>query len=70
MKKDSAEHTSQNYDRKHAQNHIANNPRVTKDVQSKEDEYIEDEHIIDKRKEVRHEHTNHFTNRKGYGEKK
>ena len=42
--------TSQDYDRKHGEDHIANNPRAAKDIPNKED----------KRKEVRQEHTNHF----------
>ena len=52
--------TSQDYDRKHGADHIANNPRAVKDIPNKED----------KRKEVRQEHTNHFTNREGHPEKK
>jgi hypothetical protein len=60
MKKANDKHTSQDFDRKHGQDHVANNPRAAKDIPNKED----------KRKEVRQEHTNHFTSREGYPEKK
>jgi len=63
MKKE--KHTSQDFDRKHEQDHIAHNPRATKDIPTPEDAYRED-----KRKEVRQEHTNHFTSREGHPEKK
>jgi len=65
MKKDINIPGSQDYDRKHKQNHISNNPRAVKDRPSREDSFSED-----KRKEVREEHMNHFTNREGYPEKK
>ena len=37
MKKDSVRHTSQDYDRNHAQDHISNNPRAAKDIPTLED---------------------------------
>lgn len=37
MKKDSAPHTSQDYDRKHQQDHVLHNPRAVKDIPSSED---------------------------------
>lgn len=61
MKKNPEPHTSQDYDRKHKQDHIANNPRAIKDLPSKQDEYIEDA-----RENARQEHTKHFTNREGH----
>ena len=60
MKKETNKPISQDFDRKHGHDHIANNPRATKELPNKED----------KRKEVRQEHTNHFTSREGYPEKK
>jgi hypothetical protein len=69
MKKDSTPHTSQDYDRKHGQDHIVKNPRAVKDLPNKED-LSDDALSQDIRKDVRHEHTNHFTNREGHGEKK
>lgn len=65
MKKNSTTNTSQDYDRKHKQDHIANNPRAAKDLPNPEDAYTDD-----KRKDARQEHTNHFTNREGRTEKK
>ena len=58
MKKET--HTSQDFDRKHRRDHIANNPRAAKGLLNKED----------KRQEIRREHTNHFTSREGFPEKK
>lgn len=43
-----------------SQDYIANNPHAAKDIKNKED----------KRKDIRQENTNHFTNREGYPEKK
>ncbi len=60
MKKGNDTNTSQDFDRKHGREHVANHPRAAKDISNKED----------KRKEARREHTNHFTNREGYPEKK
>ena len=60
MTKETNKPTSQDFDRKHGQDHIANNPRATKELANKED----------KRKKAHQEHTNHFTNREGYPEKK
>jgi len=37
MKKESEAHTSQDYDRKHRQDHVSHNPRAMKDVPSGED---------------------------------
>ena len=59
MKNDQPKNTSQDYDRKHGHDHIANNPRAATAQLSRED----------KREEARHEHTNHFTNRAS-GDKK
>jgi hypothetical protein len=60
MKNQIAPPTSQNTDLKNTKDHIRSNPRATKELPSKGD----------LRSEVRQEHTNHFTNREGYPEKK
>lgn len=60
MTKETNKPTSQDFNRKYGRDHIANNPRATKELPNKED----------KRKEVRQENTNHFTSREGYPEKK
>ena len=71
MKNDQPKNTSQDYDRKHGHDHVANNPRAAKDQPSWEDTaaVMPKGHHEDKREEARHEHTNHFTNRAS-GDKK
>ena len=60
MKKETNKPTSQDSNRKHERDNIANNPCATKELSNKKD----------KRKEARKEHTNHFSSREGYPEKK
>lgn len=60
MTKETPTTHAQDSDRKHGQDPISNNTRATKELPRKPD----------KRKEARQEHTNHFTNREGYPEKK
>ena len=50
--------TSQDYDRKHQKDRIAENPRAAKDIPNKNDSKVNDMRDI-----ARREHTNHFTNR-------
>ncbi len=82
MKKDSTHNTSQDHDRKHGQDHIANNPRAEKMFLNKDDtaDILAEQHSItknahepafkeDKRQMARQEHTSHFTNRAKGGEK-
>ena len=90
MKKASTTNTSQDFDRKHKQNHKVKNPRSIKDIPNLQDnaanspetaDIIAKGHTItnkpskksdfnpDKREDVRHEHTNHFTNRASAGKK-
>jgi len=52
--------TSQDYDRKHGKNHVAETPRAAKRLVSKSG---------DKRELAREEYTNHFTNRAPGGSK-
>ena len=56
-------HTSQDYDRKHGVDHIDKNPRATKDIPGPNDSMAKPIFTEDRRKTVRQEHTNHFTNR-------
>ncbi len=59
MKNGNDTHIPADFDRKHGHAHVTNNPPKSKNIPIKED----------KRKEVREEHTNHFTSREGYPEK-
>ena len=54
--------TSQDYDRHHQQNHIAKNPRTTKDASSINKDEIKKYAKEDKRNIAREDHT-HFTTR-------
>jgi hypothetical protein len=60
MKNETPANTSQDYDRKHGQDHAAKNPRVSKGELTKDE--IKSYPKQDKREIAREEHT-HFTNR-------
>jgi hypothetical protein len=62
MSNKSPENTSQDYDRKHAQDHISQNPRTAKDNSSINKDELKQYPKEDKREVAREEHT-HFTNR-------
>lgn len=65
MKKEIIVPTPQDSDTKFGKNHKSNRLRDVKDLTNVGDVFFED-----KRKDARQEHTNHFTNREGHGEKK
>ncbi len=54
--------TSQDYDRKHHQDHVSKNPRAAKDPSAINKNEIKQYSKEDKREVAREEHT-HFTNR-------
>jgi len=57
-----SENTSQDYDRKHHQDHISQNSKAAKDMSSVNKDELKDYPKEDKREVAREEHT-HFTNR-------
>jgi len=62
MKKEEMANTSQDYDRKHNQDHVTKNHKTEKYNSGKREE-VDLFPKEDKRATARHKHTNHFTNR-------
>ena len=60
MKKENDTPALKGLDHTQGHNHVTVDPHAANDIHHQED----------KRKEVRQEHTNHFTNRQGHPEKK